>query len=256
MYTRFKDSLITPSLIVKYLKDKTSVIISYFLILVIIITLPIVIYEVSYTGLSSSQINKLTNEFTNNISGPYEIIDNKLEIDPVYYDLVKYLELDYYTIGIINTPSGFMDYYFRVVFTENGVNYSSLVGNTNKTYSFNELGLNNFDFNNYSNANIERFVKGLNIVIKDNQAQYKMMMVLGSFIANGFELLILALIIALFNRHIMPYKLKFKLSIYAISIYTVLSFFGVIFNLNILNFVGIIMASIYLRKATQKIMVL
>ncbi len=256
MYSRFKDSLVAPSNIVKYIKDKNSIVFSYFFLLIIFLTLPVVIFEISYFGLTSGQITNLSNNYSEKLSGPYEIVDNKLVIDINNYDLVKYIEIDYYTIGIINTPSRLLNYYYRITFTENGLNYVSLIGDVRKTYSYNELGIDNFDFDDISKANIDKFIKAINVVVKDNQTSYKMMMIAGSFFAGIFEVLILILLIALLNRHPMPYKLKLKLMFYAITPYIILTFFGTVFNLGFISFIGIILSSIYLRKATEKIMVL
>lgn len=81
MYKCFKDCLLSPAKIINHLNMKTSKLIAYFIILVILYTLPFCILFVSTFGSNRGVMDSIADDFKNNEVINYQIVDGKLQGD-------------------------------------------------------------------------------------------------------------------------------------------------------------------------------
>ena len=81
MYKCFKDCLLSPAKIINHLNMKTSKLIAYFIILVILYTLPFCILFVSTFGSNRAVMDSIADDFKNNEVINYQIVDGKLQGD-------------------------------------------------------------------------------------------------------------------------------------------------------------------------------
>lgn len=245
MYNRFKAGLVAPSGIIKFLNDSYLVVWSYFFILCIIMTAPFLVVEASQQGLTSNQISFINENYSKVFNSNYEIINGELINNGD--DSSSYLELDLYTIGFINNSSLFDANVIEIAFVKEGVRLQLL--NTYSSLSkYDEIGLGNFDFGDYSKANKELFISSINKVLINNNLVNKTTQIVFMFLANGMEIMFLILIATFFNNSAISFKHRFKASIYASTVFVVLSFFSNIFYFSFLGFIGMIMMVFYVKK--------
>lgn len=254
MYQRFKRSLIKPSELGMYLKDSWIRIWVYFFLLIILGTLPFLFIIYANPGLSSSQIQNISANFVDTLQGDYQVVDGSLVMPVELESKINIHEFDLYAIVISHAPKQFGYQQVGINFNKDYVSFHVSVYLV-KTYTYSELGLNGFNFNDYSDQNINRFIKTINFIVSDNQTYNKAFQTLNVFINYLIEYLFFILMGVFLNRFLMKFSLKFKIAVYALTIYVILGLFSILFSLPILAFVGIVLLVVYLNKAFSKIIV-
>src|SRR5690606_7290912 len=110
-------------------------------------------------------------------------------------------------------------------FLSEGIRYGVL-GNEVAYYSYSGLGLGQFDFNDYSFQNKAKLVGAINKVFIENDGTNKTIQIFIYFFISFIEVIFLVLLAALFTNPKVPYKLRFKIAIYAATIYIFLNLFS------------------------------
>lgn len=252
MYKRFKRSLFAPSELALHLKDSWLKVWSYFFLLLILCSAPFLMIVYANTGFSNQEKLILKENFKEYLGGSHKIEDGQLTVEVTTSTQIIYFRMDIYTIGLIEAPSNLEYQGVRMILAENGLNLS-MFGLPNKTYRYAELGLENFDFENHSSQNIDRFIIGLNTIVTDYSVQLKVYQTFSFLISTFIELLFFALIAAAFSRYPLPFKYKFKIAIYVLSVYVIASLFALFTNSGLFIFVGIIFMMINMRRAFSKL---
>ena len=252
MYQRFKRGLFIPSELSIYLKDSWLKVWVYFFLLLLLATLPFIMVVFGSNGLSNSEKIYIKEHYVEHLSSNHKIVDGKLIIDPLTIGEDVYLRVDVYTIGMVNTPTSPEYQGIRLIFTEEGVRlttFSLFV----KTYDYNTLGLYNYDFSNYAHSNVDLFIKAINQIIIEHSVPTKSFQILVTVLSTFIELIFFVLISAAFVRHMIPFKYKFKMAVYVLTIYVVFSLFALFLNNGLFIFLGIILMMIYMRKAFSRL---
>ena len=252
MYQRFKRGLFLPSELSMYLKDSWLKVWAYFFLMLILSALPFIMVTLASDGLSVQEKHFIKENYTERLAGSHQIIDGQLMIEPAYLTRDKYLKMDVYTFGIVNTPTSPEYQGIRLIFVEDGVRlYTFNV--FAEMYTYEALNLENYDFSNSSTTNIDRFIKAVDLIVKAHNGPTKAFQTAVTLGSSMVELMFFVLISAAFSRHLLPFKFKLKMAIYVLTPYVVMSLFALFLNNSIFIFVGIIMMMVYMRKAFSKL---
>lgn len=252
MYQRFKRGLFIPSELSIYLKDSWLKVWVYFFLLLLLSSLPFLMVNFGSSGLPHQHKIAIKEQYVEELSGTHKIVDGILVIEPQNLSHDRYLRVDIYTIGIVNTPTSTAYQGIRLIFVTDGVRLTTFNLPT-QTYSYDELGINNFDFSDYSPQNIDRLIRAVNYITEDHNASIKVFQTVGTLGSTFIELIFFVLISAVFSRHLVPFKYKFKMAVYVLTVYVVLSLFALFLNNGLFIFIGIILMMIYMRRAFMKL---
>lgn len=173
MYQRFKRSLIKPSELGMYIKDSWLRIWVYFFLLLVVGIFPFLLIIYATPGLNNAQIQNVSSNFIENLQGNYTVIDNNLIIPLEEQSLIRGHEFDLYAISISHAPrlSGYQQ--VSIHFSKEYVQFFVSIYLV-KTYTYSDLNLNGFSFNDYSSQNIDRFIRAINYMVIDNQVPNKL----------------------------------------------------------------------------------
>jgi len=216
--------------------------------------IPFAIVILPVNGLRSDEIIAIEDNFSTRFYGPYEIVDGKLIINPQNLTDEKYLSIDNYTIRLIGRPLDPEVRSYEYVFLEEGIRFT-LLGSEYGYYPYEALGLEDYSFNDYSSNNIEKFVKAINYIRKDNDLEVKTFQMSVYFGAGILQTLFFVLLTALLSRTQLPFKLRFKLTLYTSTIYVMCMIFGLLFGLNFLVWIGMLLLIIYSQIALSQFVV-
>lgn len=277
MYFRFRDSLFRPKEISKYSQNTLKSIL-YLLVLIIIVSLPNIIYTIISGGVNDSEIIECLNEIK------YEQIEFKLEnnklsptgtkLDSLYYTELLSIGFSDYKMEELNNNTNVNSYFtsiyvkdnlsnLNLVFTEDGIMIFSLRYNYIQLLtqlSYTELGVEDIDFNSIrQNSEAEKFLK----VLQNIKEYYKTTIVitdsLSTIINEVLDAIFIIAIPVLFSLLIYRgsgIKFKYMLNT-AISCYTIVAVVDFIFLGNASMIIRLIaqfiMISFYIRSIYSQI---
>ena len=252
MYQRFKRALLIPSELYIYLKDSWLNVWVYFFLMLMLTALPFMMITWANTGFSDRNKIEIKEQFVENLSGTHKIVAGELIVEQEFLNSDKYINLDVYTIGIVNTPTSPEYQGIRIILVKDGVKLYTF-GVLAKTYSYDELGLSDFDFSDYSLTNIDKFIRGINLIAIAYSAPIKVFSSFVTLLSSAIELIFFVIISATFSRTLIPFKFKFKIAVYVLTPYVVMSLFALFLGSGLFIFLGIILMMIYMRIAFSKL---
>lgn len=252
MYQRFKRALLIPSELYIYLKDSWLNVWVYFFLMLMLTALPFMMITWANTGFSDRNKIEIKEQFVENLSGTHKIVAGELIVEQEFLNSDKYINLDIYTIGIVNTPTSPEYQGIRIILIKDGVKLYTF-GVLAKTYSYDELGLSDFDFSDYSLTNIDKFIRGINLIAIEYSAPTKVFSSFVTLLSSAIELIFFVIISATFSRTLIPFKFKFKIAVYVLTPYVVMSLFALFLGSGLFIFLGIILMMIYMRIAFSKL---
>ncbi|WP_264229956.1 hypothetical protein [Acholeplasma laidlawii] len=252
MYQRFKRALLIPSELYLYLKDSWLNVWVYFFLMLILTALPFMMISWANNGFSDRNKIEIKDQFVEKLSGTHKIVDGELIVEQAFLNQDKYMNIDIYTIGIVNTPTSPEYQGIRIILVKDGVKLYTF-GVLAKTYSYDELGLSNFNFSDYSLTNIDKFIRAMNIIAIEYSGPTKVFSSFVTLLSSAIELIFFVFISATFSRTLIPFKFKFKIAIYVLTPYVVMSLFALFLGSGLLIFLGIILMMIYMRIAFSKL---
>ncbi|MBG0762506.1 DUF1189 family protein [Acholeplasma laidlawii] len=252
MYQRFKRALLIPSELYIYLKDSWLNVWVYFFLMLMLTALPFMMITWANTGFSDRNKIEIKEQFVENLSGTHKIVAGELIVEQEFLNSDKYINLDIYTIGIVNTPTSPEYQGIRIILIKDGVKLYTF-GVLAKTYSYDELGLSDFDFSDYSLTNIDKFIRGINRIAIEYSAPTKVFSSFVTLLSSAIELIFFVIISATFSRTLIPFKFKFKIAVYVLTPYVVMSLFALFLGSGLFIFLGIILMMIYMRIAFLKL---
>ncbi|VEU82842.1 DUF1189 family protein [Acholeplasma hippikon] len=250
MYQKFKRGLLKPRELGLYLADSWGKTWSYFFLLAAILFLPLIAIESTYSGLSTGELNTIEENYRTYFVSDSKVIDGKLVYDVNLKDS-KQLVIGFYDVDFYQGETLYQSM-VTLKFKETGIELKTL-GFQIAFKSYEELGLNNFDFNDYSITNRQKLSNALNKMVIDNNIPVKIIYLVFALISTLFDLLVMVAIAAYFGPLRFPFKVKFKISVYCATIYAVFVLFANLFNLEILVFIGMIALVAYIRRAFSTI---
>lgn len=252
MYQRFKRALLIPSELYIYLKDSWLNVWVYFFLMLMLTALPFMMITWANTGFSDRNKIEIKEQFVENLSGTHKIVAGELIVEQEFLNSDKYINLDIYTIGIVNTPTSPEYQGIRIILVKDGVKLYTF-GVLAKTYSYDELGLSDFDFSDYSLTNIDKFIRAMNLIAIEYSGPTKVFSSFVTLLSSAIELIFFVIISATFSRTLIPFKFKFKIAVYVLTPYVVMSLFALFLGSGLFIFLGIILMMIYMRIAFSKL---
>ncbi|MBN3490797.1 DUF1189 family protein [Acholeplasma equirhinis] len=255
MYQRFRAGLVNPRMLAEYFKDSWLKVLTYFFLLVILLLVPFLLVELQFEGLRGDQINAIRNNYQEAFVVPYEIKEGKLTLIGETDVLDRGLSVDMVTVSIKSRGTSLLSGEIEIFFGEDSVSYF-VSGFRQKTYSYDLLNLEGFSFQNYGSLDQEKFIKAVNYVVKDNKALHVGVQTGLYFLGNAIELGLMVLLATLLSKQGIPFGPKMKIAVYASTIYAITGFFGIVFALQIIQYIGIALLAFYMHRALSQFVVL
>ncbi|WP_026399884.1 hypothetical protein [Acholeplasma equifetale] len=236
MYHQFKTSLFHPKRIIMFLNNSYVKLWVYFFLLMFILTIPTILLTFKFDTMAPHDIQTMELGYKDYFKGSAKIENGLLYIEDSYNKS--------YTFGMyqISMSHQFIrsEAVIHIEFQEDRIRVHILnIFKYDQTYF--DLGFDEFDFNDYSTKNIEHFTTLMLKTLKPIEVHTKILYVFIEFIKYSIEALMLIILSTFLTRLPLPFKYKFKGGVYASTIYVILCFFGIVFNMAILNLLGIIM---------------
>lgn len=257
MIRRLNISISQPSKIGMFMNDKLWINLLFVFIVSILCSIPSIIKVSTYKGFDTNIIS--------NIDDVYKSVKS------VNTKEKKYLpEVEIKDYKLIGTDSGGFVYeqfgfYFNekpssmiydLFFTDDSIEFH-MAGALVKDYSYEDLGLDNVDFNNLDikDADFTKSVRALEYIFNDNKSIWAAVEIssnIGATIIRHFIAALIIAFLAMFGSFI-PFKYLYKLAIYAVTIFQISLLFYGLFNAPIFTYIGIILAFVYIRRAMRNI---
>jgi hypothetical protein len=172
MYQRFKRGLVKPSELALYLRDSSTWIVAYLFLLLVIMMLPFFVAEYSYSGMTSREYRILDESIPTLISDNYKIENGKLIIPLEVRERDLFVTAGAYTIAINNAPTDIESTLSRFTFVDEGIRYS-IFGREIGYFTYESVGLENYNFNDYSSINKQLLLNALNSILLNHQFENK-----------------------------------------------------------------------------------
>ncbi|OAN19914.1 hypothetical protein A2I99_03830 [Acholeplasma laidlawii] len=223
-----------------------------FFLMLMLTELPFMMISWANNGFSDRNKIEIKDQFVEKLSGTHIIVDGELIVEQAFLNQDKYMNIYIYTIGIVNTPTSPEYQGIRIILVKDGVKLYTF-GVLAKTYSYDELGLSNFNFSDYSLTNIDKFIRAMNLIAIEYSGPTKVFSSFVTLLSSAIELIFFVFISATFSRTLIPFKFKFKIAIYVLTPYVVMSLFALFLGSGLFIFLGIILMMIYMRIAFSKL---
>lgn len=257
MIRRLSVSVGQPSRIGMYMKDKLWITLVFILIVSVLCSIPSIIKVSTYKGFDTNTVSTIGIVYENSKNANTENYTFLPNVQIKDYKLVgtETGGFNYETFGI-SINGKFPTYMYDLCFLEDKVEIL-MGGITLKSYTYEELKLDNVDIYNLD-SNDEDFVQVINAleyIFIDNKSIWTTVEITVSLVSNIISHFVIALIIALLISigNFIPYKYVFKLSLYGVTISQIFRLLATLFEFNILNFVGFVLAFIFMKKAMRNI---
>lgn len=254
MYQRFKRGLVKPSELALYLRDSSTWIVAYLFLLLVIMMLPFFVAEYSYSGMTSREYRILDESIPTLISDNYKIENGKLIIPLEVRERDLFVTAGAYTIAINNAPTDIESTLSRFTFVDEGIRYS-IFGREIGYFTYESVGLENYNFNDYSSINKQLLLNALNSILLNHQFENKFSQTVFQALILIFEYLFVVTMVALLFRSDIPYRFRFKMTVYASTIYVIFSVLAQSFMVEFLMLVGFVLLLFYTFRAMSFILV-
>ncbi len=249
MFKRFYVSITQPTNIGSFLKDKLPYVFLYILFLSIFASLPSIIRA----GVK------------NNFLAPViKNIENVLFLSETNKEIINY-ELNTLEEEIFSTNEGLYIISFNRPTSRFNINFNFTKNTLElyfgpvlyKVYSYEELNLENINFNMKSNHDKESLTLLLNYLYKDIKPMLLPSVIIAA-ILDEMSLYLILVLISVWSYSFINPKLKvryrFILASYGFSIYLVSSLIAELYDFNLFRLIGAIMAFTFVRKAYIEIL--
>jgi hypothetical protein len=237
-------------MLVHNLKDSFTRVWLYFLILAVFATLPAFLSEAMSSDFSITTHQQIQQVFPGTLRHEAQIIDGTLVRDTNRSFLMQLGRI----AVIVGPRSELSNNFFTFSFQEDGVNIYVL-NTLNNTMTYEQIGLENFDFNNTSLAELARFSSAIEIIFQSNRGVLTTIGLIITFGYNALTLLFFIILTAALIRKPLLFGIKFKLCVYAATILTVSLVLSSLFGNLFIFMIGIIVYLIFVFLAFAGIVV-
>ncbi|CCV63978.1 conserved hypothetical protein (DUF1189) [Alteracholeplasma palmae J233] len=248
MYKKLKISLFSPAQIIELINDKWRSIWIYFFSIVLFLMIPTVIVNTMEKGMSVFQYRALSEVIKNEVRVDGKITNGILETNNNVH--VKFDQFDLYIVKDkidMQLTSTHM-----IILEKDKVHYLFREMPVTSS-SYKEIGLENYDFLDISSKNQNIFLNSMDTFFSINKASIVSLVILVDWLGIVIDLLLVVLVISFFNFKPVPFKYKFKVNIYASTIYVLFNFFAVLFQIQFIAYIGIVLMFVYSNKAFSRV---
>lgn len=251
MYKRFKESLTKPSGLILYLKDTWLRIWLYFFLLTFIMLLPTIFKVVTIETFDKHTTQDLYN-MIGNIDKPYRIEDGTLVDAHIDGDKTFESSFGSYAVYINKSNQLNVNTLYHFEFQKEGLAFYILDGETVfRTYE--QLNLEQFDFYDKTLENQMMLVTAFNTLYQSNAIGIKIAEVGLTTLGIALQLLLIIAVLSLFNSKPIKYKYKFKINVYAATIYAVVLLFAELFQIGLFLYLGVILMFFVSARAFSRL---
>jgi uncharacterized membrane protein YesL len=260
---RFKTSLFQPSNIARFRRDTALTTILYYLLLVILATIPSIILIFSTVGLNYQTKSTIRNE-VRNLEIPYEIKDYELvknpDIEETYhrYELknniiVVFTDLDFSEVEYNGIYVGSL-----IIFTKDKVVYEELLFERIIVEYDEYPSLRNLDFSKTKDLEFwDTVFPIVNDLMEEHNQKFRYINTIAVFTVTIISLLLFSLLIAVFLRsrlaNIINFSKTWQLTIYAMTPYIIFTLFGELYNFGFLSLIGLVISYMHANKMSLSI---
>jgi hypothetical protein len=242
MLERIRTSLTKPPLAVFFIKDSWGKVVRHLFLMPLLLLLPLILTALIRPGMDPERYQSMKTAVTKDIIGIDTKIDSSRLIDPE----PARADFAYYTIYVGEQEQSFSS--LAVVFEEE---HLVLMANqiVIERASYEHLGLIDFDFADPTDAEISRLTLSIKSFLDDVSLllfvdlNYTYIIGLIDYV---LMTLFMTLVMMLFIYRIeLPFKHRFKLSVYLTTVYVVVELILVLFDLAVIGFISILVTYIY-----------
>ncbi len=252
MFKRLSYSLFKPKHIALFLKDKVYMSIIYFIIAVICCAMPkIVVYLNTDYSISQTSFSNAVSEISKYKDCNAKIVDGKFSVDTPFSIVID--ENTYYFGNQVVSENAYF------YFSEDSLNLVES-GITSKL-SYKDLGYLNLDFTILDTSSTEAasFRNMMNNIYYTYLKYSDSVLVISQLITTFIDVGVSMLIIYLFISAITPMfksSYRFNLAVYSMTWFYVIYIFGSLLNNTLLEFLGLIVAFFFIRKALSSVRII
>lgn len=253
---KIKTVLFEPRLIGLFFNEKMWKSLLMMFIAILITIIPAVMTQMSTKQISTSFRTTLVENVQNsNIVNTY-IVDNTLIYEEQYV-----IEYDFFNVVIGGELGADSFYYYTILFDENDVKFY-LTNIEWLSLSYEELNIDNLDFSMIKTTSVietNKFISIFNQLYEMHLVEIAMFNVFYCFfdvtLTVFFTALFMAAIAMVFKskEDIMSFKFRFKTCLNCQYIYLLFVLFSFLFSIFYLQYIGIILMSIYTIVATNSV---
>lgn len=260
MFKRLRDALFSPSSLVNYKNDKWWITALFFVMLVVVSTIPSILYYLTPPKLTENDSLTIRQEFEG-LDLPFKIVDGELiQATSSSVDAVTVFVLDYYMV-IITTNENYELGTTHPIFMINKTNVTKIVDNKKKVVleyrDYPEL--NNLNFNNLSKGSYMQWDVVNSVINKELKSSSSAVAFVGiaqEFLVTFLIYLILSLLLVLVNRlnfANIDFKTGWKLLIYCFAPYAFGELLAGLYGISLFSFVGIVLTVFFATKVLRKV---
>lgn len=253
MLKKFRNNLTHPKLAFLYMKDKFYQVFFYILFLTFIMSLPVIFSSFVNPGALTPSSNDVNYNLTNIINEGYEIKDGKFIADKT-----KILESNLFNIQF---GEGYFDKQgFFLQFKEEELvsyyNFGQGITYQTKSKSYDELNLENFEFNANNKTKLTNIIT---LSFSQNKGLIVALTISSIFI-NFIDLIVIVLLLSLLANLTkrLPFKFRdhFKINSNIVTIYAIINLIFILFGINNLDFISLIIVYIFQMIAYRSIKII
>ncbi len=239
MFKRLSISLTKPPRLVFFIKDSWKRIILYLILLPLILLIPSLIYSVVQPGMSVSRYNELSAVLKTDFDLNGQTIVNGV-FQTTDIATAQYMYMQITTSKSVLTPA-----YMSFLLESDGI--TIYVGTlVYHKVSYADLGLYNYTFDFTDTANLRIFTSAIKTVY-EMQSFSTYIELITQYFMGLIDFLFVVFLLAVMDGYIIAnqpfkFKLRFKLSVYATSIYMFAQLIFTLIGYSQLNFISIIIA--------------
>ncbi len=237
MFTRLRTSLTKPPRLVIFMKDSWTRLIIYLLLLPLVLVVPGIIRYTIEPDMSADQYDAISDLLLSDFN-----LDGEMIVDGVFSTTISQTAA-YDYLQISTSSAAITPYSITFLFTETDIElYMGSMLYESRTYT--ELGIENYTFDLQNRANLNTLTRAIEIVYNTQHFTIYIEIV-SLYLIALFDFLMIVLLLAMIDYYIIPnqpfkFNLRFKLSIYASTIYVFSQLVLILIDLQALNIISII----------------
>jgi hypothetical protein len=242
MLKRIQTSLTKPPLAIFFIKDSWGKVLRHLFLLPLILLIPLILQYTIHQGMSPERFLRLQSVVSENFISEHAKIDDGVL---VFEDDI-FASFDYFSIMMGQNRPQLSS--IAIVFeTERLVMYAYQV--ELQSYSYEFLGIEQFDFNEATTADYTRLSSAIQTLIESHSMMLFIdvnLIYLTSLIDYTLIALLMSLLMMIFvMKTPLTFKYRFKLSVYLSTVYIFVELILILFNARTLSFLSIFITYIY-----------
>ena len=242
MFKRLSTSLTKPPRLVLFMKDSWKRIILYLCLLPLILIVPSLIYSIVQPGMSVARYNEISDVLKSDFD-----LDGETIVDGVF-QTTKSASAVYTYLQITTSKSCLSPANLSFLLEDDGIGIY-IGGLLYSSMSYEDVGLYNYTFDFTDQANLKTFVTAIK-TIYETQSFTTTIELVATYFMGFVDFLFVVFLLAVMDGFIIPnqpfpFKLRFKLSVYATSIYVFAQLIFILIGYTQFNFISIVIAYAY-----------